>query len=288
MTSDQLLQVLPTLVGERGEVRRGSADGVTIALSDGRQIDVRADPSQQRLVLEHRFQHSGPEVRWRSDELGMGEAARLPQFIARIIESRPALLDGVAEETADGYEVRLWTIVYDDTVTRHAVLGGVDELLRARTTIERQVVEAAAQMAGLVEYRAGTDALWQQLAQPVAGAAPAGDGPGTTAASTPVAATSTSTATAATAAVDAVPPPPSSTPPGSTGASFRGTHIPPARGLPAWNTPDGSTPVAAQLEPGIPLEVVERRGDWAHVRAVNGWHGWVDGRRLLPLPPGGA
>ena len=37
-----------------------------------------------------------------------------------------------------------------------------------------------------------------------------------------------------------------------------------------------TTFVASQLR--------QRIGDWAHVRAVNGWSGWVDARRLLPAP----
>jgi hypothetical protein len=32
----------------------------------------------------------------------------------------------------------------------------------------------------------------------------------------------------------------------------------------------------------LELVVVERAGDWARVVAVNGWSGWVDGRRLVP------
>jgi hypothetical protein len=35
----------------------------------------------------------------------------------------------------------------------------------------------------------------------------------------------------------------------------------------------------------LDLVVVERAGDWARVRAVNGWLGWVDGRRIVPGPP---
>ncbi len=31
----------------------------------------------------------------------------------------------------------------------------------------------------------------------------------------------------------------------------------------------------------LELVVVELAGDWARVVAVNGWTGWVDGRRLV-------
>ena len=55
--------------------------------------------------------------------------------------------------------------------------------------------------------------------------------------------------------------------------------MPAAEGIPAWPTPDpsgASTPLAGGLE----LQVVQRIGDWAQVRATNDWSGWVDARRL--------
>lgn len=58
------------------------------------------------------------------------------------------------------------------------------------------------------------------------------------------------------------------------------THVVPAGGLDAWISPDPSTPVAARLEPGLPLQVVATSGGWAQVTASNGWSGWVDARRL--------
>ena len=60
------------------------------------------------------------------------------------------------------------------------------------------------------------------------------------------------------------------------------SHVVPAGGLAAWRTPDPAGPVIARLDPGLPVLVTERAGDWAHVGASNGWAGWVDGRSLLP------
>ena len=57
---------------------------------------------------------------------------------------------------------------------------------------------------------------------------------------------------------------------------FAPSHRVPPGGMSAWPTPDPAgvvTPLAA----GLPVEVVARAGDWAHVRASNGWSGWVDG-----------
>jgi hypothetical protein len=58
------------------------------------------------------------------------------------------------------------------------------------------------------------------------------------------------------------------------------THFVPMGGLPAWDYPDPSRRPIAVLNPRLGLVVEAVAGDWALVRAVNGWRGWVDGRRL--------
>lgn len=67
-------------------------------------------------------------------------------------------------------------------------------------------------------------------------------------------------------------------------ATWTPTHRVPAEALPAYQAPMPGTPVA-MLDPDLPVMVLEHRGDWAHVRAVNGWEGWVDGRRLVSEAP---
>jgi hypothetical protein len=71
-------------------------------------------------------------------------------------------------------------------------------------------------------------------------------------------------------------------------AEYTQTHVVPIEGLPAWAGPDGSTPPAANLDPGLDVMVLERRADWALVRCSNGWEAWVDGRRLVESAPGPA
>ncbi|MEW6059456.1 MAG: zinc ribbon domain-containing protein [Actinomycetota bacterium] len=61
------------------------------------------------------------------------------------------------------------------------------------------------------------------------------------------------------------------------------SHTVPSGGLSAWGRPDPTAPVIARLDPGLPVLVTERAGDWAQVVASNGWTGWVDGRSLVPL-----
>jgi hypothetical protein len=68
-------------------------------------------------------------------------------------------------------------------------------------------------------------------------------------------------------------------------AEYNQTHVVPTEGLPAWSGPDGSAPPAANLDPGLDVMVLERRGEWAQIRCSNGWEAWVDGRRLLESAP---
>jgi hypothetical protein len=60
------------------------------------------------------------------------------------------------------------------------------------------------------------------------------------------------------------------------------THYVPREGMPAWDYPDPSRPPRVMLNAGLGLVIDGVAGDWALVRAVNGWKGWVDGRRLWP------
>jgi hypothetical protein len=73
---------------------------------------------------------------------------------------------------------------------------------------------------------------------------------------------------------------PSPAPPSPT-TGWAPTHLVPPGGMAAWNAPDPSRQPIVNLPERLELVVEGRAGAWAHVRAVNGWRGWVDGRRLL-------
>lgn len=78
-----------------------------------------------------------------------------------------------------------------------------------------------------------------------------------------------------------VPPPPAPAPPSPPAAAWQPTHRIPTGGLDGYPTSDRS--VAVPIDPGVPVQVIERAGDWARIVASNGWTAWVDGRRLEPL-----
>ncbi|MDX3129574.1 hypothetical protein PV367_07125 [Streptomyces europaeiscabiei] len=68
-----------------------------------------------------------------------------------------------------------------------------------------------------------------------------------------------------------------------TTPGFLPSHVVPPGGLPAWEAPDPSYPTVA-LDPLLPVQLLERRGDWGHVLCANGWSAWIDGRLLVAVP----
>lgn len=64
---------------------------------------------------------------------------------------------------------------------------------------------------------------------------------------------------------------------------FRPTHVVPPDGLAAWEAPDAARPTDP-LDALLPVQLLDRRGDWAHVACSNGWAAWVDGRLLVSVP----
>ncbi|HZB98019.1 MAG TPA: SH3 domain-containing protein, partial [Candidatus Sulfotelmatobacter sp.] len=72
--------------------------------------------------------------------------------------------------------------------------------------------------------------------------------------------------------------------PQPTTAGWMPTHVVPTTGMDAWAVPDPTQPTIARLDPGVPVQVVETKGAWAHIVCSNTWSGWVDYRILVQLP----
>ncbi|MFI8520655.1 hypothetical protein ACIGEZ_22940 [Streptomyces sp. NPDC085481] len=64
---------------------------------------------------------------------------------------------------------------------------------------------------------------------------------------------------------------------------FRPTHVVPRDGLPAWEAPDPGLPTEP-LDAFLPVQLVERVGDWGQILCSNGWTAWVDARLLVAVP----
>ncbi|MEV6548289.1 hypothetical protein AB0M57_06210 [Streptomyces sp. NPDC051597] len=71
----------------------------------------------------------------------------------------------------------------------------------------------------------------------------------------------------------------------STPVDFRPTHVVPPGGLAAWESPDTARPTVP-LDALLPVQLIDRRGDWARILCANSWSAWVDGRLLVTVPQG--
>ena len=65
--------------------------------------------------------------------------------------------------------------------------------------------------------------------------------------------------------------------------SWPASHITPASGLAGRPEPHPAVAAVATFAGGVGVQVVERRADWALVRAADGMEAWVDARRLTPV-----
>jgi hypothetical protein len=80
----------------------------------------------------------------------------------------------------------------------------------------------------------------------------------------------------------AVEPEPAPEPPPAAPASWAPTHVVPAAGLVTYADAEAGGGENGRLDPGLDVQVVDQRGDWAKVLCSNGWSAWVDARQLLP------
>lgn len=154
------------------------------------------------------------------------------------------------------------------------IQGALGEAVRGAAKGDAVATDAPFEMATTYSRDALLDALRvvptataePATTEPTATTEPAAAEPATTKPAVATKRATTEPAAGGTPASDATPP-------------WTPSHTVPAEGLTAWVEPDPKAQSVA-IAGGLPVAVVERKGDWARVTASNGWSGWVDGRRL--------
>jgi hypothetical protein len=216
--------------------------------------------------------------------------------IAELLDSRPASVRG--DTTVDG--TLLTSLVYTDGFSKDSLVRALDEVAKTHTLLDGLAATTATAAADLDEP--GTAAAVEPEPEPVSSWAPRDQPAGVldTAASTLPAQSFDTPATTSPAPSFDTPgstlPTPSfssPTPAASTytplsgqlaqpsqpaPSAFAPTHTVPPQGMQAWAAPDPNGAVVATLGGGLPIQITEVRGAWAHVLCSNGWTGWVDGR----------
>ena len=219
-----------------------------------------------------------------------------PGDIAQLLDSRPASVRG--DTSIDG--TLLTSLVYTDGFSKDSLVRALDEVAKTRTLLDSLAATTAT--AGADVDGAATAAAAEPEFEPVTSWAPR-DQPGAVvdaAASTLPAQSfdipaSTLPAESFETPASTLPTPSfsSPTPAASTytplsgqpaqpsqpvASAFAPTHTVPPQGMQAWAAPDPNGAVVATLGGGLPIQITEVRGAWAHVLCSNGWTGWVDGR----------
>jgi SH3-like domain-containing protein len=216
---------------------------------DGPAVEVAGDPPV-RLGLAV----TEEQVLLSHQQTVAGAGAEAAAKARGLVNQRGSLLRGNVDAEGDRLTVSLEYPIYLDGLNRQTFLLATQEVAGAADTVAALGTAAPAQAAApAVEEKpaAGPEVILEPAA-------------------------------VAPAVTDTVEMPAAAT----TMMAFSPTHEVPPGGMSAWARPDPSLPAAAHLEARVQLRVDETRGAWARVTGSNGWSGWVDARRLVPL--GGA
>jgi hypothetical protein len=225
-------------------------------------VDVRLDQGSDRVVVTSTSTSSAASDKLRS-----------------LLEGRPASVTG----EASGAGTVLTGHVYVDGFSKHALMRTVAEVTKTRVlvdglsgaaTLADSGIGAGAGLASGGDLGQGfpTATSSEETRRPEPWAAQ----PAQTLPTPSFSPASTSTATPAGGYSPLSGQPAPQSQPASS--AFAPTHTVPPQGMQAWAAPDPNGAVVATLGGGLPIQVTEVRGAWAHVLCSNGWTGWVDGR----------
>jgi hypothetical protein len=187
------------------------------------------------------------DVPWEDDD----PVAVLRRSVGEVAALFP-LVEGSTRENGSDATVVLRAPVFDDGLTRQAFALTLSSLLGAAGALDRVLVSRAEQLEEWQRFEARSREREEELRGILQ---PLRPGPEPTV-EAPAAAT-----------------------------AFVPTHES-TRSTPAWSAPDSGAPPVATIDPRVPVQVLERRGDWANVLCANGWSGWIDGRALVERRPG--
>jgi hypothetical protein len=202
-----------------------------------------------------------------------------PGEIRALLDGRPASVHG--DTSVAGLLVTAH--VYTDGFSKNALVAAVDEVAKTRSLVDAlaggDIGSGSTEAAGGPAYGAAT--LGEETKpEPWAAAQPVQPEP--VASALPTQASTLPTPSFGSAGSSGGGYTPLSGQPAQqphpAASAFAPTHTVPPQGMQAWAAPDPNGAVVATLGGGLPIQITEVRGAWAHVLCSNGWTGWVDGR----------
>jgi hypothetical protein len=204
----------------------------------------RSAPGRWAVVTERRLPSSSLEPNWSAPWDEGSPFDVLARTVAEVPAALP-LVEGTVRADGSDVLVRFESPLFDEGLSQHAFAVTFSAVRKAARLFDAVVMRRADELAAWREFDATSDRRQEELDRLL--------DPMRTESAAP-----------------AVPP---------DTAAWNPTHetLQPAR---AWAQPDPGGAVVATIDPAVPVQVLERRGDWAEVLCSNGWSGWVDGRNL--------
>lgn len=276
---------------------------------EGMRLGVFRPAGSDRVAVIHTLMFPAGAVRLGDTSQPADAASSLGEAVERIVEARTGALGGTTRQTSDGQEVTLTFAIYSDGLSKHTFLTSIQELGRVRRSLDRlhagdleevnpafpasptsQVAAAAAErpaVTGVVAPAAPEPtAEGEEAAVPVAAPVPV-PAPVPAPMATPQWSQQPSAQPAAQPQPEPEPQPVAQQPvaPAPQAPPWAPSHRVPPAGMDAWAVPDPTQRAIARIDAGVPVQVTETAGAWAHVLCSNGWSGWVDYRILVPAGP---
>ncbi len=249
----------------------GAAAFVMVSTEDATRIEFAREPEGWGIVCRRRLSDSDVEREWDvppafrpSDDRQAAAPSETVAKAARQVAAAFPLVRAVLSSGAGFVEVEFGTTIFDDGLNRQSFALTLSGLLKTVETFD-------AVRSARVEQRGALQMLAESLTLDQIDAALASTPGQPPTPSTWQGADATMPMTASVATHPVEPPVPS--------IAWMPTHET-SRPASAWEQPSATAPVTGTLDAGLPVQVLERYGDWAHVVCSNGWSAWIDGRDL--------
>jgi hypothetical protein len=226
---------------------------VTPAREAGPLLVVRPhDHDTWEIIHEYRVPAAVLTSQWQAPWDTEPPAAVVDRAAREVAGGFP-LVDATTHEDGGDVVVELRTPIFDENLTRQAFVLSLSSVQKAARRFELMLARRAEELAAWNNFEATAEQHRREQQELIDHMVVTG--PETT----------------ATAPIPAA----AATPPGGWVA----THTV-ERPLQAWERPDLTATVTGTIERRVPVQVLERQGEWARVACSNGWSAWVDGREL--------
>ena len=256
------LEALGLEVTEAGGASREELTAALVHEGEPQLVVRQSDAATWRVLHERRVSESALSADWRAPWQDEAPAAAVDRAAQQVAYAFPLV---EADTRGDGGDVvvRFGAPVFGEGLTRQAFALTVSAVLKAARGFDLVLARRADELAAWKEFEAASEQRKQEQQQLIDRMAEPAAGP---------------EATEPIASAPPTPPTPSAedTLPA---AGWSASHVVTRRAK-AWAQPDPAGARAGELKRRVPVQVVERQGEWARVVTSNGWSGWIDSRDL--------